>query len=235
MGKNADATPGPNGMTDADRKAEEQAAWAALFARDPDGVIACPACDRLHVAAPVAPGQIARCTRCHFTLIAPRRDTLNRTLALALTSAVLMVAMLSFPFLTLSRQGLSHEVSILGMVTGLAHGWYLLLALVVGLFVIALPMLRAAALVYVVWSLRRARLAPASRRMFRLAEAVAPWAMTEVFIIGTGVALVKVAGLARVDFGTAFWLFCVMVLVLALKNASVCRWTIWALMREKSR
>lgn len=213
-----------------DRPAEqEQEAWRALFASDPDAVIACPSCDTLHVAATVVPGQVARCQRCHFTLIATRRDTLDRTLALALTSAILMVAMLGFPFLTLSRQGLSNQVSILGMIGELAHGWYLLLAIAVAMFVVGLPMLRAAALVYVVWGLRRNRAPRAAREVFRLAEAIRPWAMTEVFIIGTGVALIKVAGLATVSFEAAFWIFCVMVLVLALKNASVCRWTIWAM------
>ncbi|MCU9837877.1 paraquat-inducible protein A [Ruegeria sp. WL0004] len=211
----------------------ERRAWVRLFEADPDGVIACPSCDTLHVAETIAPGQVARCKRCHFTLIAPRRDTLNRTLALALTSAILMVAMLSFPFLTLTRQGLSNEVSILGMIGGLAHGWYMLLAFVVAMFVVGVPMLRAGALIYVVWGLRQKRAPRAAREVFRLAEAMAPWAMTEVFLIGTGVALVKVAGLARVGFEEAFWIFCVMVLVLALKNASVCRWTIWTMIRER--
>lgn len=211
----------------------QRAAFRAAYARNPDKLIACPACDTLHAVGPVAPGEVARCRRCHFTLIAPKKDTLNRTIALSVASAVLMVTMLCFPFLTMSRQGLTHEVSVLGIVLSLSSGWYLLLAVAVALFVIALPMMRAAALVYVMLALKQGRVAPGSRSVFRFAERIMPWTMTEIFIIGTGVSLVKIAGLAKISFDAAFWLFLVLVLVLGLKNAAVCRWSVWALIRER--
>ena len=45
--------------------------------------------------------------------------------------------------------------------------------------------------------------------VFRMAEAMQPWAMAEIFIIGTAVALVKIGGLATISLGPAFWAFCV--------------------------
>ncbi|MCG7518328.1 paraquat-inducible protein A [Ruegeria sp. Ofav3-42] len=203
-----------------------------VFRHDPDMLIACPACDTLHVLQPVEPGQVARCTRCHFKLVAPKKDSLNRSLALALTSVVLMITMLNFPFLKMSKSGLSHEATIVQIITGLAHGWYVILAAAVALFVVAVPMIRAGALFYVMWALKQDKVPSKARRVFLFAEKLSPWAMTEIFIIGTGVALIKVAGLASISFGIAFWLFCALVVVIGLKNSAICRWTVWSLIRK---
>lgn len=210
----------------------EQIGFKAAFAQDPDSLIACPACDTLHVLDPVSAGQTAYCTCCGFKLIAPKANTFDRTIALAITSAILMVAVLSFPFLKMSKSGLSHEASILDIIFGLAHGWYNLLAFAVAMFVVTLPMARAGALVYVLWALKHHRVPYRAKEVFLFAERLTPWAMSEIFIIGTGVALVKVAGLATISFGKAFWLYCLLVLIIGLKNAALCRWTVWSLIRK---
>ena len=47
--------------------------------------------------------------------------------------------------------------------------------------------------------------------------------MAEVFIVGVAVALVKVAGLAHLSIGPAFWAFVALVLVTVLKDNFMCR------------
>lgn len=207
--------------------------YRALFDQNPDGLIACPACDTLHAAVPVRSGHIARCSNCHFKLMDPKPDTLVRTVALSITASILMVTMLCFPFLTISQSGLTGEVSMLEIIFDLSHGWYNILAVLVAAFVLALPIVRMIALIYVMWPLLRGRPAPSgARQVFLFAEQLNPWAMTEIFIVGTAVALIKMMGLATIGFGIAFWLFCALVVVVALKNAAVCRWTVWSLIRK---
>jgi paraquat-inducible protein A len=215
-------------MTDHDKNT-----YQALFDHNPDALIACPACDTLHKAVPVRAGNIARCTRCHFKLMDPKPDTLTRTVALSITASILMVTMLCFPFLTISQAGLTGEVSMLEIIFDLSHGWYNILAVMVAAFVLALPIVRMIALIYVMWPLHQGRPPPpAAQQIFLFAEKLNPWAMTEIFIVGTVVALIKMMGLATIGFGTAFWLFCGLVVVVALKNAAVCRWTVWSLIRK---
>ncbi|MCL6283734.1 paraquat-inducible protein A [Ruegeria sp. 2012CJ41-6] len=198
-----------------------------------DGLIACPHCDLLHELEALQPGQRATCSRCHSTLITTKSETMDRTLALALASAVLMAGALCFPFLGMSKAGLERKASIVDVILAFSEGWYVLLGLCVLLFVVVLPMVRAALLVYTIWPLRQGRPAlPHAKLAFAWAEALAPWAMTEIFIIGTAVALIKIGGLATISFGTSFWLFCVLVLVIGFQNASVCRWTIWSTIRK---
>ena len=206
--------------------------YIKAFHDDADSLMACPACDTLHSVDWLDPGQVAQCSRCHHTLIAPRQDALNRTMAYSLATAILMVTMLAFPFLRMSQAGLSNQASVLQIIATLADGWFLSLSIAVAVFVIAIPLTRAATLFYVMWALKQRHIPGNVRKVFLMSERLAPWAMTEIFIIGTGVALVKVAGLANVTFGVAFWLFCTLVLVIALQNASVCRWTVWALIRK---
>jgi paraquat-inducible protein A len=51
--------------------------------------------------------------------------------------------------------------------------------------------------------------------------------MAEIFVLGVGVALVKVVDLARVEIGPAFWMFAGLVLITLLQDTFTCRWTIW--------
>jgi paraquat-inducible protein A len=70
--------------------------------------------------------------------------------------------------------------------------------------------------------------------VFKLAEHIRPWAMAEVFIIGVAVALVKVAGLAQVTLGPAFWAFVGLVIITVLKDNFMCRVTVWQTLNARS-
>ena len=71
-------------------------------------------------------------------------------------------------------------------------------------------------------------------RAFRLSERLRPWSMAEIFIIGVAVALVKVAGLATVSLGPAFWAFAILVLVTVLQDNAMCRYTIWKTLEQRT-
>ena len=62
---------------------------------------------------------------------------------------------------------------------------------------------------------------------FRVAEQLRPWSMAEIFVLGVAVALVKVAGLATVSLGPAFWAFAALVVITVLQDNAMCRYTIW--------
>ena len=94
--------------------------------------------------------------------------------------------------------------------------------------IVGLPVLRAVLLVYTLLPLSRNR-APYAHAVpaFRLSEALRPWSMAEIFVIGTAIALVKVAGLANISLGPAFWAFCGLILVNAASFAFTSATTIW--------
>lgn len=193
-----------------------------------DHLIACPQCDALHKDLNVADGMRARCRRCGAMLIAPRSQAFLQVLMLSVTIAILMTAGVFFPFLSINAAGLSHEISLVDAVRSFSGPVLAPLALMVLFLVVLIPILRVITLVYVLGPLTRGR--PARRHAaaaFRLAERLRPWSMAEIFMIGTAVALVKVAGMATVAFGAAFWAFAMLVIVVVLEDTFMCKWTIW--------
>jgi paraquat-inducible protein A len=203
---------------------------------DPDAMIACPVCDALHLSADVPDGAQARCVRCGTILMSPRRGAMTRILMLSVTAAILMIAAIFFPFLELSAAGFRQTSSVFDAVASFANGGMAPLSFAVAILIVALPLIRLVAIAYVIGPMALGwHPAPRAEKAFRWAEAIRPWAMAEVFIVGVGVALVKVAGLAKITLGPAFWAFVALVLVTVLKDSFMCRLTVWKTLEERKR
>ncbi|MCA0869418.1 paraquat-inducible protein A [Seohaeicola saemankumensis] len=197
-------------------------------------LIACPVCDVLHRETPVPVGQKARCRRCGTVLYAPRESAMTQIVMLAVTAAILMVAAIFFPFLELDAGGLNSRSSVFDAVLAFASGPLLPLSLAVAALIVVLPLVRLAAVTYALAPMVFG-FAPAAHAepAMRLAERTRPWAMAEIFIVGVAVALVKVAGLAHVTLGPAFWAFLALVLITVLNDNLMCRLTIWKTLEDR--
>lgn len=197
-------------------------------------LLACPVCDALHYLSDVPDGASARCRRCHTVLVAPRKGAMTRIVMLASTAMVLMVAAVFFPFLTIEAQGLIQKSSVIDAITVLSDGLMLPLAFAVAAAIVVLPLTRLGALVYALAPMAIGwRPAAGAIGAFRLAQTLKPWAMAEVFIVGVAVALVKVAGLAHLTIGPAFWAFVGVVLVTMLKDNFMCTTTVWKTLEDR--
>ena len=96
------------------------------------------------------------------------------------------------------------------------------------ILVLVLPAARLAISLYVLVPLILGRNAlPGAATAFRWSEALRPWSMAEIFIIGCGVALVKIVALAEVTFGPAFYMFAAAVVLIWVQDRMVCRASLW--------
>ena len=198
---------------------------------DPTTLVACPNCDLLHNAPDERIGERVRCARCGTTLASSRPRAIDRTLAASITNAILIVAALFFPFIKLEGAGSAQSATLIDALSAFGGGMTAPLVLVVAAFIVVIPFLRASALVYTLWPLRFGRRPwRHAARAFRFANTLKPWSMAEIFIIGVVVALVKIAGMASVSLGPAFWMLTALVAVLLLENHNFCRWTIWRIL-----
>lgn len=193
-----------------------------------DELIACPSCDALFRAETPAVGARATCPRCHHVLITPIPGAALQIVALALTVLVLLVAAVFTPFISIEAKGLKHSMSIFDATLAFAQANMVALTVLVTALIVVIPLLRMLLLLFVLvpMLLGRPPLAGA-RRAFRWSEDLRPWSMAEIFVLGVGVALVKIANLAHVGLGAAFWLFVALVVVSVLQDRYLCRWTIW--------
>ncbi|WP_116087061.1 paraquat-inducible protein A [Tropicimonas sp. IMCC34011] len=205
-------------------------------APDTDDLIACPKCDALYVVHVPKPGERAVCTRCHHVLIAPRAGAVVRVATLSLTVLILLVGAAFFPFLEIRVQGFRNASSVFDAALAFSGPRMVGLSIAVAALIILIPMLRAMLTLYVVTPIIADRTPfPGAARCFRLAEELRPWSMAEIFVIGVGVALVKVADLARIEFGPAFWMFGALVVLTVFQDVSMCRWTIWHELDSRAR
>ena len=188
----------------------------------PAELIACHECDLLQTEPRLAPGETARCARCDAFLARNPPDSLDRTLALTLTAAVLYVIANVYPLVGLDMQGRFVEVTLIEAVRALWRDGMTPVAALVFVTAVLFPLLELLMILRVLLPLRFGRTAAAQgtreNRFFRLVRAVKPWGMVEVFLLGMLVSLVKLSHLATVILGTAFW--ATAGLILALTFAS---------------
>lgn len=209
---------------------------SAIGAADIENLIACSRCDRLHVMAHVPMGRTAHCARCHTPLLRPRRGAIALIVSLSVSALVLMVVAVSFPFLHIEASGLSSRASVLDAILSFAEasGRMAPLSVAVGALIVALPVLRLTGLIYALGPIALGHAPrPQAARVFRMAMRLRPWAMAEIFIIGVAVALIKIAALASVGFGPAFWAFTGFVLLIAAKDTMVCERSLWRVLARQ--
>ena len=191
-------------------------------------LIVCPTCDAAYALRKPAHGEKAVCQRCHTVLITPRRKAGMQIIAVSLAVVVLIIAATVFPFLTIKTIGAHNSVSILDAALAFRDGPLIFLALTTAALIVFVPLTRMLLSIYVLVPLvLDKKPAPGSKAAFRLAEALRPWSMAEVFAIGCAVALVKISDLADVSFGAAFWMFAILVVLVVIQDRFMCRWSVW--------
>lgn len=193
-----------------------------------DELIVCPQCDAAYRMKKPEHGERAACQRCHKVLIAPRRNAGLHIIAVAMAVLFLIIGAAVFPFLTIDAAGTRNAVSILDAALAFSGGPMIFLSLATAGLIIFIPLMRVLLTLYVLIPMVLDK--PAARHAipaFRLSEALRPWSMAEIFAIGCAVALVKVADLAIVGFGPAFWMFGILVVLVIAQDSFMCKWSVW--------
>jgi paraquat-inducible protein A len=191
-------------------------------------LIVCPHCDAVYHLKEPEVGEQAVCQRCHTVLIAPRRKASLKIIAVALATFILIIGATFFPFLTIDAAGNKNSVSVFDSALAFSSGLMILLSLATAALIMLVPLTRAVLTLYVLVPIVL-DLPPAKHAMqaFRLSQALRPWSMAEIFALGCAVALVKVADLATVGFGPAFWMFGGLVILIVAQDRFMCNWSVW--------
>ncbi len=167
--------------------------------------IACPDCDLLQHLPPLRPGGKARCFRCGQTLATKPTDSLVRTLALTLTAAIVFIVANTAPLMDLSAVGRRSSASIIG---GAYEMWVQgqeVTAVIVAFCAVIAPACYILFMLTVLFAVRRPPAPQWIGEMLRWVEAMRPWSMNEVMMLGILVALIKIAQLATVDPGIGMY------------------------------
>ena len=188
--------------------------------------IECPGCGLFVTLPRPVSRRVLRCERCRQSF--GRGMTSYATpLALAVTAFTLFLLANLFPFLEIELGGRRQGIYLLSGVGGFLGHDLLPLALFVLCISAIAPFARVLALIIVLVGLGRYGGSRSLARLLRFSESMRPWAMLDVFLIGTLVALTKLQDLATVDVGIGLWSLGCLVLVTAVLEASVDRGELW--------
>ena len=190
-------------------------------------MIACHQCDLLHRVRPLTHGGVAQCIRCGAVLYRRKKDSLNRTLSLAIAGIILFVVANTYPFLAIKSEGLMQETTLLAGVKELyvQNMWELAALVLITTFL--MPFIQLSGMIYVLLPLKFNRLPWRLPFIFRFLQNIQPWGMMEVFMLGILVAIVKLAKMASIIPGIALYSFAALILVLAGAMASLDPDIVW--------
>ncbi len=188
--------------------------------------VACHDCAQVQSLPPLGLHALARCWRCDAVLDA--REPPDATpLALAVAGLFCGLVANAFPILEVHLGG---RARINLLVTGpraLIGDHFPGLALLVAAFSIVIPLVWLALLSYVLFHVHAGRRARELGPLFRLAERLRPWAMTEVYVIGGYVAFTRLEELGRVSIGTGGWAVAATAFLTFLVDRALDRRHVW--------
>jgi len=161
-------------------------------------------------------------------LYRPADENIDRPLAFTLAALLLFIIANAFPIVGLEVQGQSATATLFGTAQALYRQDMKMLSALVFFTTIVVPAVQLTAMAYVLLPLRMGRVPRWMPMALRALQAVRPWGMVEVFILGMLVSLVKLAGMATVVPGPGMWAFGGLLMTIAAAVASFDARSIWA-------
>ena len=193
---------------------------------------ACHECDLLQREPVLQPGGVACCRRCHAVLYRHTPDSLERGLAYTIGAAILFITANMFPIVGLEVQGNLNAASLYGAVETIWNNDMKGVASLVFATTILIPAAEISLMLYVLLPLKFGRLPMELASILRILQSIRPWSMTQVFILGVLVALVKLTHLAHVVPGISLWAFGGLIVLLTAAVANFNTHELWSLVRE---
>lgn len=190
-------------------------------------LIACHECDLLHRIEALPPGGTARCSRCGAVLHRDKINSVARCFAFVSAGIILFVIANVYPFLGFRIGGQIRQSTLITGVMELFHQDLWILSALVLLTTILVPAFQLAGMLYVLLPFYFRLKLPKRMEIFRMVRHFQPWGMTEVFLLGILVALIKLSKMATILPGTALYAFTALMVVLAAMLASLEPHIVW--------
>jgi len=180
------------------------------------GLLVCHECHQLNPVDVDAKHQY--CSRCGGQIHARRPNSLIRTWALLLTSAILYIPANLLPIMTVNSLGKGSPATIMGGVLELINFGMLPIAAVVFIASILVPTFKLVGIALLLYSVQRHQPMSARQRilMYRFIEWIGCWSMLDIFVIAILVAVVNFGSLASIEAGAGAAAFASVVILTML-------------------
>ena len=179
-------------------------------------LIACRDCDTVYAQVPLSRGQIARCGRCQAVIAHHPSADVDKAFAVALASGIVFFIANVTPVLGIEVAGTHTEANIWKAVLSMQTGWISLAALVLVVTMFLVPLIQVTLVLWLMSFAKAGRRAPAFSRILVALHRLRPWSMSEVFLLGALVAIVKLSNFLPISTGPGVWALTMLTLLLAL-------------------
>ena len=197
------------------------------MANSEESLLACHDCDLLFRKPHLWHREKVVCSRCGAVLYRHQPDSVGRALNYTLASLIVFVLANAYPLLAFKLQGQVQLCDLISGVKELYRQGYWELAVLVFTVSILTPFLKITSLLYVLFPLRFNRRPWQLAYVFRWVETLRPWAMTEVFLLGIIVAIVKLRDIATIVTGVGLYSFVALIVLMAAADAALEPHDIW--------
>ena len=191
------------------------------------GLIACRDCGTVQrMPPPPKPGRL-ECCQCGRPLEGTAGRSLDRALACALTTFLLLFPANLLKLLTVQVAGVSRSTHLTdGLVVSWQQGWPLV-TITLGLIGIILPFVRFGTLSVTLAAVRLGVRDKWVGTAFRYCESLDLWAMSDVILIGGGIGYGRVASQLPVTIEPGGWCFVAAAFMTMMTRASLERRAVW--------
>lgn len=154
-------------------------------------LLICEHCDTVYRRRHLARGDVARCARCHAVLERHQRLSLDGMLALVATVMVVFVQANVWPIITLGLNGEQIHARLWGIILMMWREHSQVVAVLAAGTLFFFPLCKMLALGWLFIYARLGRRAPGFRPLMVVLHYIRPWTMSEVFVLGVLVSIVK--------------------------------------------
>ena len=181
-----------------------------------NAIVICRDCDAVYRAVPLHRGDVALCRRCGAVLARHLSVNVDSGLALVCAAAIFFTIANLTPILSIEIAGMQTRANVWFAVRSLQEGWISLAAFGLAFTTFLIPALQIALVFWVLLFARTGRRAPSFGPIMKLLHQMRPWSMSEVFLLGALVAIVKLAKWVPISAGPGIWAIAALTAVLAL-------------------
>jgi len=196
--------------------------------------IACPDCDLIQAIPALSMGESAKCLRCNATLFKNQKNSLDRSLAFALTGLILFFIANMFPLLSLKAIGAAQDGTLLSTSFSLIEAERPFLGIIILLTTFVFPATTLIGTIYILIQVKTNQINEYTAPLFRFLRSTDAWGMLEIFMLAVLVSVVKLGDLADVVFGVSLYAFCLLILSLTLLSYSLNPHDVWNSLRYKN-
>lgn len=166
---------------------------------------ACMECDALQRVPLLRRSAAAHCFRCGAELYRFQPASLDRTLALLIGAAVLLIGANTHDLMRLDSNGIATSANIFETITALRDHGMESLAIITLLTVLLAPAVELGVMLAMLLPLRLGTVPRWLPFAFRTAEAVRPWIMLDVYLLAAIIAMSRLSQLATAEVGNGLY------------------------------